>query len=47
MQETQNLWDLGDNEKVIIDYLVKNYPVESKGRRAPLKDVEWYPLNGG
>ena len=26
MQETQNLWDLGENEAVIINYLVTNYP---------------------
>lgn len=44
MQETQNLWDLGANEKVIIDYLITNYPVEKKGRREVLKDIEWYVL---
>lgn len=42
MQETQNLWDLGKNEEVIVNYLVTNYPVEKKGRRANLKDIEWY-----
>ena len=47
MQETQNLWDLGDSQEVIIKYLVTNYPVEKKGRRAPLKDIEWYPLESG
>jgi len=45
MQETQNLWDLGKNKALIIDYLVTNYPVENKGRRVPLKDIEWYRLN--
>ncbi len=25
MQQTQNLWQLGDNEKVILAYLSKNY----------------------
>ena len=25
MQETQNLWDLGDNEHKIVSYLAKNY----------------------
>ena len=45
MQETQNLWDLGDNEQIIIDYLVANYPPLQKGRRANLADVEWYELN--
>ena len=44
MQETQNLWDLGDNQEVIVNYLVKNYPVSEKGRRAQLQDIEWYDL---
>lgn len=44
MQETQNLWDLGDNQKVIVDYLVTNYPVEKKGRRQKLDDIDWYEL---
>lgn len=44
MQETQNLWDLGENEKVIVDYLVTNYPPKSKGRREALTNIEWYPL---
>lgn len=45
MQETQNLWDLGKNEEIIINYLVKNYPPLRIGRRAPLSGVEWYELN--
>jgi len=44
MQETQNLWDLGNNEDIIVDYLVTNYPPGNKGRRAILKDIEWYEL---
>lgn len=44
MQETQNLWDLGENEAIIIDYLVKNYPPSSKGRREALTNVAWYEL---
>lgn len=44
MQETQNLWDLGENEKVIIDYLVTNYPPKKVGRRGNLEEVEWYTL---
>lgn len=44
MQKTQNLWDLGKNEEIIVDYLVKNYPVEKKGRRGALTNVEWYDL---
>lgn len=44
MQETQNLWDLGANEDVIIDYLVTNYPPKKKGRREVLTDIDWYEL---
>jgi len=44
MQETQNLWDLGENQEVIVDYLVRNYPPTEKGRRENLKDIEWYEL---
>jgi len=45
MQETQNLWDLGDNQEVIVNYLVNNYPVVDKGRRENLKNIEWYILS--
>ncbi|MDX1362922.1 hypothetical protein [Arenibacter latericius] len=45
MQETQNLWDLGKNEEVILDYLVTNYPLLKKGRRENLTNIEWYTLN--
>ncbi|TGV00271.1 monoheme cytochrome C [Flavivirga rizhaonensis] len=44
MQETQNLWDLGNNESVIVNYLAKNYAPEEKGRRDNLEDIEWYDL---
>lgn len=44
MQKTQNLWDLGDNEDLIINYLVQNYPPMRKGRREALTNVEWYEL---
>lgn len=44
MQETQNLWDLGKNEDIIINYLVTNYPVEEKGRRENLTNITWYDL---
>ena len=44
MQETQNLWDLGTNEEIIVNYLAKNYPPESKGRRENLKEIDWYEL---
>ena len=44
MQKTQNLWDLGKNQEVIVNYLVTNYPVNAKGRRMILKDIDWYTL---
>lgn len=44
MQETQNLWDLGDNQEIIVNYLVTNYPVLDKGRRENLTNIEWYDL---
>jgi hypothetical protein len=44
MQRTQNLWELGENEKIIVDYLVTNYPPQEKGRRENLKNIEWYEL---
>lgn len=44
MQETQNLWDLGDNQEVIVNYLVNNYPPKKRGRRENLSDIEWYVL---
>jgi len=44
MQETQNLWDLGKNEELIVNYLAKNYPPENKGRREILDETDWYEL---
>ncbi len=44
MQKTQKLWDLGENEAAILDYLAKNYAPEDKGRRPNLAEVEWYEL---
>lgn len=44
MQETQNLWDLGANEELILTYLSKNYAPTEKGRRQNLEDIEWYEL---
>ncbi len=44
MQKTQNLWDLGPNEEIIVNYLVTNYPPGKKGRRENLDNVEWYEL---
>jgi len=44
MQETQNLWDLGKNEEIIVNYLVENYPPKKKGRREILSNIDWYEL---
>ncbi|SDS07933.1 hypothetical protein SAMN04515667_1359 [Formosa sp. Hel1_31_208] len=44
MQETQNLWDLGGNQEIIVNYLVANYPPIAKGRRMSLTDIDWYEL---
>ena len=48
MQAKQKLWDLGINEKPILDYLEKYYGPESTTvalRRQPLKDIIWYKLD--
>lgn len=46
MQQKQNLWDLGEAEPVILDYLAKNYGPEPKElRRESLQPVQWYKLN--
>ncbi|MFM1875208.1 MAG: hypothetical protein RL266_945 [Bacteroidota bacterium] len=44
MQETQNLWDLGEAEPLILDYLAKYYAPEKAGRRQPLTNIDWYEL---
>ncbi|MCJ8164324.1 hypothetical protein MKJ04_05670 [Pontibacter sp. E15-1] len=44
MQQTQGLWDLGENEKPILDYLARNYAPDDMGRRKQLTEVEWYIL---
>ena len=44
MQETQNLWDLGQNEELIVAYLAKYYAPENKGRRENLTNIQWYEL---
>lgn len=44
MQETQNLWDLGKNQEIIVNYLVNNYPPKDKGRREILSNINWYEL---
>ena len=52
MQAEQNLWDLGDNEPLILDYLAKYYNPEKKpghqmnlARRQNIKVEEWYALD--
>ncbi|WP_128544655.1 hypothetical protein [Larkinella soli] len=47
MQQTQKLWDLGESEPAVLDYLVTHYGPEKKtfdGRRKPLSSVKWYQL---
>ena len=44
MQKDQGLWDLGQHETPILDYLSKHYGIKQQGRRKPLTDIEWYPL---
>jgi len=44
MQETQNLWELGRNQEIIVNYLVSNYPPIAKGRRMALTNIDWYEL---
>lgn len=44
MQQTQNLWELGENEALILDYLADNYAPEESGRRRNLEEIEWYVL---
>jgi len=45
MQKTQGLWELGENQKVIVDYLTNNYPPLEKGRRPTLTNIDWYKLD--
>ena len=42
MQQTQNLWELGDQEKIILDYLEKNYSPENPLSRRGNLEVDWY-----
>ncbi|MEM7510480.1 MAG: hypothetical protein AAF388_06080 [Bacteroidota bacterium] len=44
MQQTQKLWDLGENEEKILAYLTEHYGPEDKGRRAPLAVEDWYEI---
>jgi hypothetical protein len=49
MQKYHKLWDLGESENVVLDYLEKYYgpsstPAKAALRRTPLKDIQWYKL---
>ena len=49
MQKYHKLWDLGESEKVVLDYLETYYGPDSAVkntifRRAPMKPVQWYRL---
>lgn len=44
MQSTQNLWDLGEDEELILTYLSKNYAPSATGRRQSLVVDDWYTL---
>lgn len=50
MQTYHKLWDLGESEKVVLDYLEKHYGPQTavnltNFRRASLKEVNWYKLD--
>ena len=50
MQTQENLWDLGDNESKVLDYLSTYYGASSKPktqrvRRAQLKQIAFTPLS--
>ena len=44
MQSTQNLWDLGEDEELILAYLSKNYSPSATGRRQNIVIEDWYTL---
>lgn len=47
MQATQNLWDLGESEPLVLDYLSSYYSEKKIGktnRRKPLEKADWYNL---
>lgn len=45
MQDKQNLWDLGDQESIVLDYLEKNFGPKNNGRRKKLEIDNWYVFN--
>lgn len=46
MQRYHKLWNLGESEKIVLDYLAKYYaPNQSAySRREPLRNIKWYKL---
>ncbi len=45
MQRTQKLWDLGESEPIVLDYLTKYYGPSDRafdGRRLPLPKQTWH-----
>lgn len=46
MQRNHKLWDLGESEKSVLDYLAKHYaPSQSAySRREALRNIKWYKL---
>ncbi len=49
MQKNHKLWDLGESEKVVLDYLEKYYSPkmasqQKLNRRELLKTIQWYKL---
>lgn len=47
MQQTQGLWDLGKDERIVVDYLAAHYAPEKWSRRRQLNTdkIQWYILN--
>lgn len=46
MQRNHKLWDLGESEKTVLDYLAKNYAPNQAAysRREALRNIKWYKL---
>lgn len=44
MQKSQNLWDLGENENYILDYLEKNYGMPDPHHLQAIHVDEWYEI---
>lgn len=46
MQRNHKLWDLGEAEKTVLDYLEKHYSPSKTAysRREALRNVKWYKL---